>query len=225
MADLPTILAHWGMVLLQLLAAAVCGGLIGYQRETFARPAGFRTHVLVCVGSAIFMMVSVVTAGGQFDPGRIAAQVATGIGFIGAGTIIHEGSVVRGLTTASSLWAVAGIGLAAGFGGQATAIALLGTLVVYLALGPLRRIERHIGHGRLCTLVVCMADTEDRAMVVRDVLGEFDFIAADPVVTHTKAGNVEVRVEVRASSGSDLAHAIAELERIPGVASVRRECR
>ncbi|OPZ87250.1 MAG: putative Mg(2+) transport ATPase [bacterium ADurb.Bin429] len=134
---------HGGLVIGQLLLAVICGGIIGLERETLDRPAGFRTHVLVCVGSTIYMLISVAVAGsGQYvDPGRIAAQVASGIGFLGAGTIIKQGSIVRGLTTAASLWAVAAIGLAAGYGVTGLYIALAGTLVVYLTLRSLKRLE------------------------------------------------------------------------------------
>ena len=92
------------------------GGLIGWERERHARPAGLRTHILVCVGAALITEIS-----HSFGPNgdRIAAQVVTGVGFLGAGTIIREGTggLVHGLTTAASLWAIAGVGIAVGYGG------------------------------------------------------------------------------------------------------------
>lgn len=104
--------------MLPLLVALVCGGVVGLERESANRPAGLRTHVLVCVGSALIMQVSMVmydmtldTNFGNGDPGRIAAQVVSGIGFLGAGTIMREGVNIRGLTTAASLWVVAGLSL------------------------------------------------------------------------------------------------------------------
>ncbi|MHC5063897.1 MAG: MgtC/SapB family protein [Planctomycetota bacterium] len=112
----------WDQLLLyaiQLGLAAAAGGLVGMQRARRGKSAGMRTHILICVGSAIFMQVSreLSPAGTPFtDPGRIAAQVVTGIGFLGAGTIIRSGFTVAGLTSAATIWAVSGLGLAAGAG-------------------------------------------------------------------------------------------------------------
>lgn len=102
-------------IILRLVLAAVLGGLIGYQREKLHKPAGIRTHMLVSLGSALFTIVS-TTAFVNADPSRIAAGIVTGIGFLGAGTIFRAKDHVTGLTTAASLWAVAGIGLAVGVG-------------------------------------------------------------------------------------------------------------
>ncbi len=116
-------LTYWELFA-RLVLATVLGGAIGLERGTLNRPAGLRTHILVCVGSTLAMLVSMYglldMRGGvltpSYDGGRIAAQVISGIGFFGAGTILREGSSVRGLTTAASLWTVAGIGLAVGSG-------------------------------------------------------------------------------------------------------------
>ena len=100
----------------RVLFAALLGGLVGLDRERIARPAGLRTHMLVCVGSALVMAVSfAIQAGGtnQVEVTRIGAQVVSGIGFLGAGTIIKEGATVKGLTTAASLWAISCVGIAA----------------------------------------------------------------------------------------------------------------
>jgi len=125
----------------RIVAAAVLGGMIGYERETHNRPAGLRTHILVCVGAALFTIISHITAAHQFDPGRIAAQIIPGIGFLGAGTIFRQGSIVRGLTTAASLWTVAGIGMAVGTGGQCYVLAVVATLVVMVTLTFLNWVE------------------------------------------------------------------------------------
>jgi putative Mg2+ transporter-C (MgtC) family protein len=132
-------------VLLRLVVAAVLGGAIGIERELRDREAGLRTHMLVSVGSALFTLVSAygfhdfLTHGGSVvraDPSRIAAQIVTGIGFLGAGAIIREGLSVRGLTTAATLWVVAAIGMAAGAG--YTWPAVLSTVIVLVALWPVR---------------------------------------------------------------------------------------
>ncbi|MDR7870612.1 MAG: MgtC/SapB family protein [Tissierellaceae bacterium] len=103
-------------IILRLILASMFGGLIGLDRESTNRPAGFRTHILVCIGSALIMLVSIENSKYGADPSRIAAQVVSGIGFLGAGTILRTGTNIEGLTTAASLWVCAGIGLATGLG-------------------------------------------------------------------------------------------------------------
>ena len=129
----------WPEVLLRLFVAAALGGAIGVERERRERQAGLRTHLVVSVGAALFTLVSAygfMGLDGKVDPTRIAAQIVSGIGFLGAGAIIRQGLSVRGLTTAASLWLVAAIGMAAGAGyWEGALIATLGSL---LALGPLR---------------------------------------------------------------------------------------
>ena len=104
-------------IILRLLLAAALGAIIGYQRERAKKPAGLRTHVLICIGAALFTVASIYGFGTAGDPARIAAGVVAGIGFLGAGAIIRGGEgIVAGLTTAATIWSVAGIGLAAGAG-------------------------------------------------------------------------------------------------------------
>jgi putative Mg2+ transporter-C (MgtC) family protein len=135
----------WDDNLFRLTLAAVLGGAIGFEREYREREAGLRTHLLVCVGSALFTIISAygfhdfLTSGDQVvrtDPTRIAAQVVTGIGFLGAGAIIRQGLSIRGLTTAATLWVAAAIGMAAGAGYYPGAI--IGTVITLIALWPLR---------------------------------------------------------------------------------------
>jgi len=121
---------------LRLLLAAVLGGIIGFQRERAKKPAGLRTHILICLGSALFTVVSVLGFTGSVDPSRIAAGVVTGIGFIGAGVIFRgmRGDKVMGITTAASIWVTAAIGIAAGVGlyiiASATALVTLAVLMI-----------------------------------------------------------------------------------------------
>src|SRR5438046_8799342 len=133
----------WTEALLRLVLAAVLGGAIGIEREIREREAGLRTHMLVSVGSALFTIVSAygfhefLTSGQSVvraDPTRIAAQIVTGIGFLGAGAIIRQGLSIRGLTTAATLWVVAAVGLAVGAGYYSGA--LITTAIVLLALWP-----------------------------------------------------------------------------------------
>lgn len=158
----------------RLCAAGLCGTIIGLDREYRVKDAGFRTHFLVAMGSALMMIVSqygfeellASHEGLRFDPGRIAAQVVSGIGFIGAGTIILHRQLVRGLTTAASLWATAGIGLAAGahmyaVAGAATLLTLFGLEALTLFFG---------GLGRKRTLIVY---SSGRREAVDAVFNEF----------------------------------------------------
>ena len=141
----------WWEILVRLLAAAALGGAIGIERELREREAGFRTHLLVSVGAALFTLVSAYAwtdfdfsraDGVTFDPTRIAAQVVTGIGFLGAGAIIRQGLSVRGLTTAATLWIVAAIGMACGAGFYWAAV--FATAVALVSLGPLRIVSRRV---------------------------------------------------------------------------------
>src|SRR6266496_3362467 len=149
LAEIPTL--HWWDDLARLGVAAVLGGAIGFERELRDREAGFRTHMLVCLGSALFTLVSAYgfrdfLASGdpviRADPTRIAAQIVTGIGFLGAGAIIRQGLSIRGLTTAATLWVVAAIGLAAGAGYYSAAA--ITTLLVIVSLWPLRILTHRV---------------------------------------------------------------------------------
>jgi putative Mg2+ transporter-C (MgtC) family protein len=144
LAEVPTL--GWDQTLLRLVAAVVLGGAIGLERELDEKAAGLRTHILVSLGSALFTLVSaygfsefVVAGTSRTDPTRIAAQIVTGIGFLGAGVIFRQGFNVRGLTTAASLWLVAAVGMAAGAGFWAAAV--VGTGVGVLALRPLEWVK------------------------------------------------------------------------------------
>ncbi len=128
---------------IKMVLTVVFSGVIGYEREHSHRPAGFRTHILVAVGSTLVMLTSSYVFAEyegitNFDPTRLGAQVISGIGFLGAGTILREGFSVKGLTTAASLWAVSCIGLAVGSGYYIGA--LVTTLVIYITLNTLKRV-------------------------------------------------------------------------------------
>lgn len=129
-----------------LLAAVVLGGLVGLERELRDKPAGFRTIVLICVGACVFTLVSQAIGWKEQDSSRIAAQIVSGIGFLGAGAILREGGNVTGLTTAATIWAVAAIGMACGFGELGLAGAGTGVILVTLML--FNRVEHAIGEHR-----------------------------------------------------------------------------
>jgi putative Mg2+ transporter-C (MgtC) family protein len=131
-------------ITVRLLLAGILGGIVGYEREHTHRPAGFRTHILVCVGSALVMITSEFIfekyhSLTNADPARLGAQIISGIGFLGAGTIIRDGFNVKGLTTAASLWAVSCVGIATGIGFYSGAI--LATVLIFITLIVLKKME------------------------------------------------------------------------------------
>ena len=133
---------------LRLTLGLVLGAIVGFEREFHRQPAGFRTHSLVALGSALFTIVSGFAFDGPgADPTRIAAQIVSGIGFIGAGTILQYRGNIRGLTTAASLWSVAAVGMAAGAG--MWILAIMATVLMLIVLSILDRVERlarrHLG--------------------------------------------------------------------------------
>lgn len=146
MLDSDTIRFQLDLVLRLLIAAGV-GALVGLERELHGHPAGMRTHLLVALGAALFTVLSAYgfqagSTGGRIDPTRIAAQIVTGIGFLGAGAIVKEGTTIKGLTTAASLWATAALGMAAGAGAHLVGIAA--TAIVLFSLWPLHWLEDRI---------------------------------------------------------------------------------
>ena len=161
---------------LRILLAAFLGGLIGLERSSGDRPAGLRTHVLVATGSALLMVVSIYGIDGhpQYrDPSRIASQVVSGIGFLGAGTILHEGLTVKGLTTAASLWIVSAIGLTVGCG--MLAVAIFTTVITLVTLIMIRGLEKKVlptGKATRCKLHVVLDKNPDSMMDVMDFLQE-----------------------------------------------------
>jgi putative Mg2+ transporter-C (MgtC) family protein len=134
-------------ICIRLFIACVLGGIVGIERERARRAAGLRTHILVCMGSALIMMTSlylfdIYEGRSTLDPARLSAQVISGIGFLGAGTIIRSGATIKGLTTAASLWVVAAIGLAVGCGFWKAALVTTGLSLVglYLIARLIRRL-------------------------------------------------------------------------------------
>jgi putative Mg2+ transporter-C (MgtC) family protein len=222
---LPTL--NWDESLLRLALAAVLGGLIGVERELREREAGLRTHLLVSVGSALFTIVGaygfhdfVVPGHSVVDPTRIAAQIVTGIGFLGAGAIIRQGLSVRGLTTAATLWVVAAVGLASGAGYYSAAV--ITTALVLIALYPLRIIAYRIlrrfraEDGRL--LVELPAGTPPG-----DVLDEVERAGARVTALELSQEGDRRRLELDLALPRELTapRLVALLADVPNVADVR----
>jgi putative Mg2+ transporter-C (MgtC) family protein len=216
-------------VAVRLVAAAALTGAIGLEREYRDRAAGLRTHMLVGVGSALFTIVSAYawgdfvfdrTRGTAFDPTRIAAQIVTGIGFLGAGAIIRQGLSIRGLTTAAGLWVVAAIGMAVGAGYWAAA--LLGTGVVLVGLGPLRLAEGWVVRRRRegGALEIDLRPDEPLAPVLSVLEGRRASVNRIHLDEGDEEGR-EVRVHVRMPPGVGGRDLVEELSRLEGVTSVR----
>jgi len=218
-------LAGIGYVLLKLVIAVILGGAVGWERETLDRPAGFRTHVLVCVGSAVYMIISESFTGPKADPGRIASQVASGMGFLGAGTILRHGSVVRGLTTAASLWTVAAIGLCIGRGDMYLAVAALASIVVLLTLTLLGRVERILVSKRQYRLALIRGPQVRRFLP--QIKGILDEVAARiqsvEVVPSVEEGLQDLRVTVRLPPGVTTEQLTLKLMSIDGLLAIQWE--
>ncbi|MFA5480992.1 MAG: MgtC/SapB family protein [Bacilli bacterium] len=165
----------WGNVILiivSLLVTIICAGIIGFEREYHGHAAGLRTHLLVAIGSALIMIVSIygfpeIAQSDTRDPARLAAQVVSGIGFLGAGTIIQTGTDVKGLTTATTLWLAMAIGLAAGSGNFL--IVGIATILAFVSLVSLRKIEKLASRRNPVIRIVVPSD--------RPVLKEIHLVA------------------------------------------------
>ncbi|MFS0723740.1 MgtC/SapB family protein [Paenibacillus sp. 1P07SE] len=160
-ADSPWYISEYE-ILIRLLIAVLLGGLIGFEREHSNHPAGLRTNILVCLGSCLLMLLSIygfsefVNEGNvRLDPARLAAQVITGIGFLGAGTILFTGKAITGLTTAATLWVVSAIGLAVGAGFVYASI--FSTVMVLIILWALNKMEKRFLRGKQEHLLVIRA--------------------------------------------------------------------
>jgi putative Mg2+ transporter-C (MgtC) family protein len=132
-------------LLLQLALAVLLGGAIGLEREISGKPAGLRTNILICVGAALFTTLSMKMSQGRGDPARIAAQILPGVGFIGAGTILHMRGSVTGLTSAATIWVVAAVGMALGAGAYGEALGA--ALLVLMVLQGLGWVEGYVGRA------------------------------------------------------------------------------
>jgi putative Mg2+ transporter-C (MgtC) family protein len=208
----------------RLVVAAVLGAIIGLEREMHAHPAGMRTHLLVSVGSAAFTVVSIFgfpSAPGPngivpTDPSRVAAQIVSGIGFLGAGAILKYGTSVRGLTTAASLWATAAVGMAAG--GGAWLVALVTTLIVVFSLGPLNAVVNRMRlHAASLFRVRLMAGRlEALGEISRSLSASRVEIAGVNTQRHGK-GRYEIELDLRIPAGVEHQAIVGLLDEVPDV--------
>jgi putative Mg2+ transporter-C (MgtC) family protein len=211
--------AGFGWMVIKLVLAAVLGGLIGFEREAHGRPAGLRTHILVSMGSALFTIVSISFGYQHSDPSRVASQIVSGIGFLGAGTIIRQGSIVRGLTTAASLWTVAAIGMAVGTGGSLIYLAVVASLIVFLTLGAISRIERTMSsRARSRELILTVSNRSAIAGVISVLSGpgfEVQRVRSEEI----SPGILEVKLHTMVPLGVNINTIDAQLAALDGVTS------
>jgi putative Mg2+ transporter-C (MgtC) family protein len=218
-------MSTWEMIL-KLTLACILGGLIGIERESLNRPAGFRTYTLVCVGSTLAMLVSLDMYFQYFqsvnaDPGRIAAQVVSGIGFLGAGTIMKEGATVRGLTTAAGLWGVACVGLAVGAGMYVPAIVT--TVLILLVLIYFARFEEYFTGMRVYKGLVLVVDDQPGAVgIVGSLLGELGVLIKNISLTRLENDQLEIELLLNIPSEMTIEEVIKQLAVAKGVQNIDR---
>ncbi len=203
-------------VIVRLLLASVFGALVGLEREIHEHPAGMRTHLLVSLGSAGFTVLSIDVFGVDGDPGRVAAQVVTGVGFLGAGAILKEGATIRGLTTAASLWAVAAVGMAAGAG--AWGVAVTATIIVIVSLWPLRLLsERFVGRNVHRIRIRVGTGEPHRIAELVDLVSKQGGTIAQMSTSEQPSGGLAADLEVKlpdVEAGVRLTSMIADMEGI-----------
>lgn len=212
-------------IIIRLVLSALMGGLIGLEREASNRPAGLRTHILVTSGSALMMQISIymVTFSVDGDPARLASQVVSGIGFLGAGTIIRNGNTVKGLTTAASLWVSAGIGLAIGSGFYLGAVVT--TLIVYLTLKRLGNMERAVFAGNYKKLEIVSSDRvgllgEIGTSLARSDISIKDVEIIERIDDRIESETIELKLIIKISGQIRLESFIKDLYDIEGIIKV-----
>ena len=216
-------------IIIRLVVAAVLGSVVGIERERLNWVAGLRTHMLVCVGSTLFMIVSAWGFADvlqhehiALDPSRVAAQVVSGIGFLGAGTIVLRRKVVRGLTTAASLWTVAAVGLAVGGGLYVAAVTATGLIVVILA--GIKPLERRLFLARRTSpfLILIIDRREVSLFAIESVLEAANLHLQRMLIEHGDDPDEErIQITVHHTGHTNVLSVTEQLRRIPGVREIR----
>ncbi|HPZ22919.1 MAG TPA: MgtC/SapB family protein [Bacillota bacterium] len=207
------------VVALRLVLAVVFGSIIGLERELHNHPAGFRTHVLVCIGSTLFTLVSVSSFGGA-DPSRVAAQIVSGIGFLGAGTILREGATIRGLTTAASLWSVAGVGMAIGTGYYWGATLTTALMVVVLFF--FYSLEKRIWQ-RTQKVDITVADVPGQLGKVASKLGEMGVSIKSVDISPASSERMAIELILKMPGTMEIHEVVGSLAQLDGVSNIKTE--
>jgi putative Mg2+ transporter-C (MgtC) family protein len=220
------------LVVLRLLLAAILGGLIGLEREIHGRPAGFRTHLLVSLGSCVFAVISIYfhklygDFGGRIpvgvDPARVAAQVVTGIGFLGAGAIIRDKASVRGLTTAACLWVASAVGLACGIG--LYYVSVLVTVVAIASLLLLKKVEGVLTRDAYSAVKVWSMDVEGQMGRIENLLEGFNLRMLNACIEHDlEKQEIFLEFEIKLTSRETGYRIVDSIVVVPGIKKVRLE--
>lgn len=205
----------------RIVIAAALGAIIGAEREIHGHPAGIRTHMLVSLGSAIFTILSIYGFGqdadpSRVDPTRIAAQIVSGIGFLGAGAILKDGIVIRGLTTAASLWATSAVGLAAGAGEYI--IAVVAGAVILVSLWPINALAERLHGGSIPEVNLRLQlDRIDLVGVVSDVLQQQKVEIVGITTQRLARGSYQADLSLRGRRTSAITEALEALGSVAGV--------
>ncbi len=214
-------------VLFRLILATILGGVVGFERERHEKAAGFRTHILVCIGSCLIMLTSmhmfdVYKDTATLDPARIAAGVVTGIGFLGAGTIIRFGATVRGLTTAASLWTIAGVGLAVGSGFYWAAV--ITSAIIWICLYLLTKVEAKISRkSAYYTLMIESKPDVMNLQNVKNLLSDYNVQMGDFQIRKLDNQNVVYNFDLKLLTPDQKDIIIENAMKIDGIKSTRWE--
>ena len=221
MVGLPT----YNDIIIRLILSAFLGGVVGLERERHNQPAGFRTHMILCLGASLITLVSIYMAESfgssrNSDPTRIAAQVVTGVGFLGAGAILRFGGSIKGLTTAASLWTTAGIGL--GIGAGFFYGSLLATLIIIVALAVLDKVEKtFIGSKTTKNLFILTKDIPGILGKIEAVLVKYQIsINSIKIIKNRQAHGIEMNFAFQAPKQLNLPLLSKEISSIEEILEV-----
>ncbi|GGB49777.1 MgtC/SapB family protein [Virgibacillus dakarensis] len=217
---------HFLLIMLRVFVALVLSGVIGFERELKNHSAGFRTHILVGIGSCLMMLLSLYGFEAyidrydniRFDPTRIPSYVISGIGFLGAGTIIVYGGTVRGLTTAASIWAVAGLGLVIGIGMYGTAV--FTTLVILLSLIFLNNFERLFRKGRSSSLIEIVALPDLQISNIVSILESYHITIKKVEIVQVENNLRSIFIKVNKDTELDKISLFEEMSRVEFVKNI-----
>ncbi|WP_067729166.1 MgtC/SapB family protein [Oceanobacillus damuensis] len=210
---------NFSLIVIRLFVALVLSGLIGFEREVNNHSAGFRTHILVGVGSSLMMVLSLFgfTAfieaydNVRFDPARIPSYVISGIGFLGAGTIIVYGGTVRGLTTAASIWAVAGIGLVVGVGMYS--VAIVTTLLILISLIFLNRIENLFPKSKSSNFIEMVVEENFKIYQAVEIIEKYNLSVKNVEIFRVESNLRKIYIKTDVKENQNLVELFGELSR------------
>ncbi|MCF3943842.1 MgtC/SapB family protein [Oceanobacillus alkalisoli] len=219
---------HFYVIVTRLLVALLLSGIIGFEREWNNHSAGFRTHILVGVGASLMMLLSIFGFleflehydNVRFDPARIPSYVISGIGFLGAGTIIVYGGTIRGLTTAASIWAVAGVGLVVGAGMYGPAI--VATLIILISLVVLNNLEKLLPSQRKYTRIEMVVEQKIKVHKLVEIAEMYDVNIIAVEVEKMERDLRKIYFKMKGMGGNQLLVLFEEMSKLDGVNNINQ---